>query len=510
MRKAAFTLAVGGALLTSAPLPAQTPLAMLAGQVAAAPAAKLGQTTTLSIAPAKPSVPALQHRLTVSAMDQKPGNAAVLLNRAALIAHQGGAGKPEAAKLDEELRKTLDQPADALAALEKQGKLADLRKRFKERTEGPLFEVRRAALMRECDFLLPIRDGKRFVEVLLPEIQECRNLGRWLESQARLDLVRGDFAGAERAMRTGMALGRHVGSQRVIISCLVGSAIEAQVHGVVEQWVQTPGSPNLYWALANVPSPWIDYSEALDMERNLLPLSLPGYDPDRPPPAGDPWWKECLGLLLNDMTMMTSGETKINGGGGLAVAVVTAYPKSRAGLLKSGWKVEEVEKMSGEEVVLRYSLDAYREVADENFKHMRLPYAESAPIQQEFEAKFKTIAAEREAIPLAALVLPALARVSFVERRGHRQRTMLRLVELLRWSAAEKGEWPSSLQDLPAAAPADPVTGKPFEFAREGNKITLDAPLLPFMNPQTQGFRYVLLLSEIPPKAEGKKAEEKK
>lgn len=507
MKKVTISLAVGGALLAAGPLPAQAPPAMLSGQVAAAPGAKPGPSTTLAVAPSKPSVPALQHRLTVSAVDQKPGNAAVLLNRAALIAHQGASDKGEAAKLDEEVRKTLDQPPEALAALEREGKLADLRKRFKARTEGPLFEVRRAALMRDCDFLLPIRDGKRFVEVLLPEIQECRNFGRWLEAQARLDLVRGDFAAAERTMQAGMGLARHIGSQRVLISCLVASAVESQVLGVVEKWTQTPKSPNLYWALASVPGPWIDYSDAMEMERNMLPLSLPGYDPGRPPPPGDRWWKESFDQLVGDMTLMTNGETRINGGAGAAMAVVTGYPKSRAGLLKSGWKVEEVDKMSGEEVVLRYSMDAFRELADEQFKQARLPYAVSGPAQKEFEAQLKARSAEREAIPLAGMILPALSRMPFIERRAYRQREMLRLVELLRWSAAEKGEWPSSLEGLPAPVPLDPLTGKPFEFARDGNRITLDAPLLPFMDPASQGARYVLLLSEIPPKAEGKKAE---
>ena len=43
----------------------------------------------------------------------------------------------------------------------------------------------------------------------------------------------------------------------------------------LEDLIQAPGAPNLYWALANLPRPFLDLSTALDGEKSLLEKEFP-------------------------------------------------------------------------------------------------------------------------------------------------------------------------------------------------------------------------------------------
>jgi hypothetical protein len=67
-----------------------------------------------------------------------------------------------------------------------------------------------------------------------------------------------------------MGMGRHVGGGPSLMHALVGAACATLVLEQVETWIQQPGSPNLYWALTNLPRPFVDFGKAMEAEKISL------------------------------------------------------------------------------------------------------------------------------------------------------------------------------------------------------------------------------------------------
>src|SRR4051794_8726753 len=105
----------------------------------------------------------------------------------------------------------------------------------------------------DWQILLKLRaDG---VELLLPEVQQIRSLARALQVRYRAEIAQGRFDEALRTAQTMFAISRHLGEHPTIIGGLVGMAISSLAIGGLEEMVEQPGCPNLYWALTSLPSP---------------------------------------------------------------------------------------------------------------------------------------------------------------------------------------------------------------------------------------------------------------
>ncbi|MEI8368905.1 MAG: hypothetical protein WCJ31_10790 [Planctomycetia bacterium] len=105
------------------------------------------------------------------------------------------------------------------------------------RHAGLLDTIRRAADMPACRFP---RDWTRpSIDMLLAEVQSCRNEGRLLALAARHEAATGKPAAAlADAVRLGR-IGRQVGSEPILISHLVGIAIDATALSVVADILPT-------------------------------------------------------------------------------------------------------------------------------------------------------------------------------------------------------------------------------------------------------------------------------
>ena len=75
------------------------------------------------------------------------------------------------------------------------------------------------------------------------------------------------FDKAAYSLQTGMQLGKDIGSSPLLITGLVGLAVAGTQSGQIDEWLQTPGSPNLYWSLTDLPRPFIDMHKPLQGER---------------------------------------------------------------------------------------------------------------------------------------------------------------------------------------------------------------------------------------------------
>ncbi len=111
----------------------------------------------------------------------------------------------------------------------------------------------------ECDDLqwrLPLNDlkGIKRFQYLLPEVQVSRDLGRMLRTAAISHASQGEFDEAVRSLRSGFRLAEMVGNGETLLHQLVGIAIHQLMLEAVLDVIVAPNSPNLYWAIAELPT----------------------------------------------------------------------------------------------------------------------------------------------------------------------------------------------------------------------------------------------------------------
>jgi hypothetical protein len=92
-----------------------------------------------------------------------------------------------------------------------------------------LKELRRGAACSRCVWATPLEDG---AELLLPHCAKARQLARLACARAELSFQRGKPAAAIDDLVATMTLGRHVAGDGIMVSVLVGYAVERQAMSV--------------------------------------------------------------------------------------------------------------------------------------------------------------------------------------------------------------------------------------------------------------------------------------
>src|SRR5262249_23275285 len=111
------------------------------------------------------------------------------------------------------------------------------------------------------------RDGYR---TLLPDVQKMRALAEALRTRVRGEIAAGDFDGALRTLKTFFGLARTMEPHPTLIGHLVGVAIATIGLNAVEELIQQPGCPNLFWALIDLPVPFMSLRAGLEGERMFI------------------------------------------------------------------------------------------------------------------------------------------------------------------------------------------------------------------------------------------------
>ncbi len=104
-------------------------------------------------------------------------------------------------------------------------------------------------------------------------LSEYRDLARLLCLQSRLQIARKQYKEAMETIQTGLAMAKHLGEGPTVVQGLVGVAIASMVLETVQDWAQTPDSPNLFNALQALPRPLVDLNEPISMELGNLGAS---------------------------------------------------------------------------------------------------------------------------------------------------------------------------------------------------------------------------------------------
>ncbi len=415
--------------------------------------------------PAAPARDVLKYELLPPFAARIPGNAAVYYGKVT-AEQQGVFGNRELLdKIDDWRERPLDD-------LRKESE--DLPTRTIERM------LARAARCNYCDWQLPIREEDYF-ELLLPEMQQTRSFARILCTRARLQMAQGKFDKAIETFQSSLALARNVAQSETIVSGLVGLAICGTTFDQLQEFIQQPGAPNLYWALATLPSPIVDMRPGLEGELYGLGSFIVSDVPMRARSA-DEWhaaleqfWKKVLKI---------ADESKIKNSGiaGIVAASLAREKEARQALLDRGTPAAEVAVMAPAQAVYLDTVQQFAEQRDERFCWLFVPYPQGI---EHLRAIHATDAAnnQSQAPPavLVRLLMPALSSLYDARVRVDRDYALLRVAEALRlYAAAHESRLPSQLSDVAEVPiPLDPVTGKPFDYRLEGDMAVIALTPLP-------------------------------
>jgi hypothetical protein len=154
---------------------------------------------------------------------------------------------------DEQIHKWLDMPIDQLPVGQVEQGLSKYMDSLKS--------VAKAVKCRQCEWpeWTPGMD--------VPNLEGYRRLAFVVRLWAKMEIANEGYEGAILALQTELGMSRQVGQAPTIIQVLVGTAIGGLGCRQIEEFVQGPGAPNLYLALASLPKPFVLMEKAIETEK---------------------------------------------------------------------------------------------------------------------------------------------------------------------------------------------------------------------------------------------------
>lgn len=430
-------------------------------------------------APAGEPVPALKYQFWPARAGLKPGSAQQHFFRALTL--------------------LLSQPAEHRKQLEALSvkdddnpDVAEIR-RYVETQTLVLDELHLMGLSEVVDMDHHIRDlqGPELYSFLLPDIQQARSLARLLRWRAIEQLDRRDFEGAVSTISDGYRLSSLIATGETLIEQLVAIAIASIMEDTVDRAIQTPGCPNLYWALASLPRPISKIRDSVQFEMHFLTRLFPELaDAEYKSYPEDVWRKKWVDSLEPLGKLMGNSSNKVPLA--LAMATVGFVEPARQRLLASGFSPEKLADMPPTQIVIIDTARELRRVSDESVKAYLLPIEMRKPLMVARDKRFQQWVQEERwssgGAMVASVFFPAIFQVHEAEVRKLMTHQRLMTVEALRMHAAtHEGKLPESLDQLdPVPAMPDPYTGKQFGYRVES----------------IDGRTIVILTGEVPATAE--------
>jgi hypothetical protein len=285
-----------------------------------------------------------------------------------------------------------------------------------------------------------------------------------------------------------------------LVGCLIGITVSGMMSEQLQQLIQQPDAPNLYWALSTLPHPLVDIRLGVEAETSFLVLQFPElHGLDKKNLSPDEWRALLTRFLTNCQDIVNysmdqhASLSKEALTAMVAASTLQAYPQAKRHLIDLGRSAAEVEAMPVAQVVLLYTVQVYNELSEEQAKWMLLPFSEiGAGFNQAQQRISDEFAANREIIPIGRFFLPAIMTVKHSETRCEWILAKMRIFEALRlYAAAHDGRWPDRLTDITEVPiPLNPIDGKPFVYKREGNKAILTCEI----GPRNIPWRYEITL----------------
>jgi hypothetical protein len=437
----------------------------------------------LTVTPAAAPVPALRYRLVARDLDLAPGNAAPYYYRAML-------GTP---RTTEQLTKEFGETwyewfrtgpgATQIANLP----LDRLRKAV-ELSRDPLDNhVARAVTLQDCDWQLGEKSlaGPEVIAFHLPEMYESRTLGRLLTLRTRLAIAEGRVDDALASLRMTYRLSIDTARPPMLVCGLVGMGNAGVANGAVVELIATPNSPNLYWALTELPQPFIDLRNAARFEASFAPRMFPLIRDAETAQRSPEEWNRLYQQVVRDLPSIGGAREKTPKHElGAALLALVAYPHAKARLIEQGVDRDKVDQMAVGQVIAVYTQRITQRLIDDFEKLWYVPYWEMRARSGEIEERLRDMRAfeggpDREVIPMMTILLPGVQAARENQVRLDREFAALRVIEALRMYAANhNGQLPERLNAInEVPIPLNPATGQPFAYRRDGDKGILELPI---------------------------------
>jgi hypothetical protein len=306
------------------------------------------------------------------------------------------------------------------------------------------------------------------IYLLIPDVQQLRSLAGALKVRMRGEVALGRFDDALRTAKTIFAMSRHLGEHPTFVGNLIGIAIAYNAISPLEEMLEQPGCPNLYWALTNLPDPFVSLDTAMQGEHmGIIQWMFRDLDDGAPMPP------DRLDRFIAEFDKLLKREFPLKLGEGLRTwlgartkdeGMVAA---ARRRLLEVGLSEAQVRLFPAEQVML---LDMKRglEVRFDNaMKTVHLPVWQVETVTNRHKPP------DEPASPVDEFV-PAVGATVRIRTRLDQRIALLRHVEALRLYAAEHGgSLPVQISDVTVPLPDDPFTGKPFLYEVNGNTAHL-------------------------------------
>jgi hypothetical protein len=402
----------------------------------------------LTVSPAPAAKPALRYLLLPELLEMNPGNPIQNYMKCFMEQHKFFFDK----EAFERREKLLTMPLKELPAQE-----------LKEYGGYALKQADWAARLDTPDWQILLKLKTDGVGLLLPDLQQMRPLANALKVRFRAEVALGRFDDALRTAKTMFAISRHMGGHPTMIGNVVGVAIAFVAVGPLEEMLERPGCPNLYWALTNLPSPMVPIHMGIEGERVLILAEF--HDLDESAPMSADQLKKFIDHI--DKVIREEGKPRVQPWLGARVTDEAIVSAARRRLVEHGLPEERLLRFSAEQVLLLDEKREYQVRRDEIMKIMNGPYWQ---IQEQ--------AAQVEVKKSPTLFADVLVAGSFGVRKAQgrldQRIALLRHIEALRIYAAEhNGSLPAKLADVSVPLPDDPFTGKPFRYDVTGNTAHL-------------------------------------
>jgi hypothetical protein len=336
--------------------------------------------------------------------------------------------------------------------------------------EAVLRRVDQAARLEKPDWQLLLKAKSEGISLLLPDVQKMRVLALGLQERFRTELAKGRFDDAIVTAKTMFALARHMSENPTLISDLVGIAIANMGIVPLEEMLERPGCPNLYWALTNLPNPLVSLEKGLESDRLMLDAELKGLTAAAVMTPGEVRTVlqhfDKLGAELG-LTDKTKARRFVERQAKDEVGVSEA----RKRLIEYGVEESLVQKFPNEQVILLDGKRDFETERDEAIKLMSLP-------AWEFAEMYKKLPPEKpkddSIYGFLRMFQSAYNKIRFSQARLEQRIAMLRQIEAVRLYAADhQGRPPAKLADCAVPQPNDPFTGKPFRYSVENGVLHL-------------------------------------
>jgi hypothetical protein len=401
----------------------------------------------LRVSPARAAQPALRYQLLPELAEMNPGNPVQNYMKCFMEQQKFFFDKASF----ERREKLLVMPLQELPA---QDVLAS--------GDLPLSQADWAARLDAPDWQVLLKAKTDGVALLIPDVSELRSLVRPLKLRFRAEVASGRFDQAVRTAKTMFAMARHLGEHPTLVGMLVGIMMANSALDPLQEMLEQPGCPNLYWALTTLPTPLVSVEKGVQGERLCIAVEFRGLNEIAPMSA------EQLDRFTAHLDkLLGAGKPSAPGQGIRAIVeeqikVEGKLSAARRRLIDFGFAEDRLVHFPPAQIILLDEKREFEVLRDEILKLMSLPAPHGAALASQIKpAAERALFAQR----LVEGLMPAFWRQwNLVQRIA-----LLRHVEALRvYAALHNGALPAKLSDVPVPLPDDPYTGKPFQYEQTG------------------------------------------